>query len=271
MRRAPCSSSRVSEKVAGIVYLVGAGPGDPGLLTLRAAELLRTADVVAHDELVSAEILALAPPAAERLAVGRRQGTGKIDYRLHPAVLERARRGLRVVRLKSGDPLIFGRGGEEAEELAEKGIPFEIVPGISAALGAAAYAGIPLTHRHVSAGVLLATGHDAEDERADPHLVLVAPRAPGVSPAQDRTLVLYMAARRIRSTLRRLVDEGFAPETPAAYVAAATTPAQEVVVGTLADLADAIAPPGPTPRPPGLLIVGEVVRLRSRLGWFGRG
>ena len=259
---------------AGIVYLVGAGPGDPGLLTLRAAELLRIAEVVAHDELVSPAILNLAPPGAERLPVGRRQGTGKIDYRLHPAVLERARRGLRVVRLKSGDPLVFGRGGEEAEELAENGIRFEIVPGVSAALGAAAYAGIPLTHRHVSAGVLLATGHEAEgqeqgdDGGAGAHSVLVAPRAPGASPAQDRTLVLYMAARRLRSTLRRLVDEGFPADTPVAYVAAATTPAQEVVVGTLGDLADRIAPPASSPRPPGLLIVGEVVRLRSRLNWF---
>ncbi len=255
---------------AGIVYLVGAGPGDPGLLTLRAAELLRTADVVAHDELVSPEILALAPATAERLAVGRRQGTGKIDYRLHPAVLDRARRGLRVVRLKSGDPLIFGRGGEEAEELVANGIPFEIVPGISAALGAAAYAGIPLTHRHVSAGVLLATGHEADGGAPDP-TVLVAPRAPGASPAHDRTLVLYMAARRVRSTLRRLITEGFPADTPAAYVAAATTPAQEVVVGTLADLADQITPPASSAaRPPGLLIIGEVVRLRSRLSWFER-
>ena len=253
----------------GIVYLVGAGPGDPGLLTLRAAELLRIADVVAHDELVSPEILALAPPAAERLAVGRRQGTGPIDYRLHPAVLERARRGLRVVRLKSGDPLIFGRGGEEAEELAENGIPFEIVPGISAALGAAAYAGIPLTHRHVSAGVLLTTGHEADDtDRVGEGAVLVGPRVPGASPALDRTLVLYMAARRVRSTLQRLVAEGFAADTPAAYVAAATTPSQEVVVGTLADLADRIALPAPPARPPGLLIIGEVVRLRARLAWF---
>ncbi|HVR62555.1 MAG TPA: uroporphyrinogen-III C-methyltransferase [Polyangia bacterium] len=260
---------------AGIVYLVGAGPGDPGLLTVRAAELLRAADVVAHDELVAPAILNLAPASAERLPVGRRQGSGKIDYRLHPAVLDRARRGLRVVRLKSGDPLIFGRGGEEAEELAEQGIPFEIVPGISAALGAAAYAGIPLTHRHVSSGVLLATGHEAEGSASGSaagsheNVVLVAPRAPGASPARDRTLVLYMAARRVRPTLRRLVDEGFPASTPAAYVAAATTPAQEVVVGTLADLADAIPPPSTAGRPPGLLIVGEVVRLRSRLAWFG--
>jgi uroporphyrinogen III methyltransferase/synthase len=255
---------------AGIVYLVGAGPGDPGLLTLRAAELLRAAEVVAHDELVSPEILALAPPTAERLPVGRRQGDGPIDYRLHPAVLERARRGLRVVRLKSGDPLIFGRGGEEAEELAENGIRFEIVPGISAALGAAAYAGIPLTHRHVSAGVLLATGHEAEDtaQSGGADAVLVGPRVPGASPALDRTLVLYMAARRVRSTLQRLITEGFAADTPAAYVAAATTPAQQVVVGTLADLADAITLPPPPSRPPGLLIVGEVVRLRARLAWF---
>ncbi len=137
----------------GIVYLVGAGPGDPKLLTIRALELMRSAEVVAYDELVPPQILSLVPAQAELLAVGRRHGHGKTVYRLHPMVLERARAGRVVVRLKSGDPLIFGRGAEEAEELAEEGIPFEIVPGVSAALGAAAYAGIPLTDRRYASQV----------------------------------------------------------------------------------------------------------------------
>src|SRR5260370_7494996 len=135
----------------GIVYLVGAGPGDPKLLTIRALELMRSAEVVAYAEVVPPRVLSLVPAQAELLAVGRRHGHGKTGYRLHPMVLERARAGRIVVRLKSGDPLIFGRGAEEAEELAEAGMPFEIVPGVSAALGAAAYARIPLPHRRYSA------------------------------------------------------------------------------------------------------------------------
>lgn len=237
---------------SGFVYLVGAGPGDPRLLTMRAYELLRTAEIVAHDELVSDAILALAPPDAERLAVGRRRGHGTATYRVHPAVLERARAGRTVVRLKCGDPLVFGRGGEEAEELAEEGIPFEIVPGISAAIGAAAYAGIPLTHREHSSAITFATGHVAKDERA----------------RTRATAALYMAARTLADNLTRLVAEGWPATTPAAYIVAATTPAQQVVVGTLGDLARRIA--GLDPDEPALVLVGDVVALRERIAWFER-
>jgi uroporphyrinogen III methyltransferase/synthase len=234
----------------GFVYLVGAGPGDPRLLTLRAYELLRSAEIVAHDELVTDAILALAPPEAERLAVGRRCGHGKASYRIHPAVLERARAGHTVVRLKCGDPLVFGRGGEEAEALADAKIPFEIVPGISAAVGAAAYAGIPLTHRERSSAVTLATGHDADE----------APRPRGSS------LVLYMATRRLAQNVSRLIAEGWPQATPAAYVASATTPDQRVVVGTLAELPHLAR--DVDPRAPALVIVGDVVALRERIAWF---
>jgi uroporphyrinogen III methyltransferase/synthase len=233
----------------GIVYLVGAGPGDPGLLTLRAFELIRSAEVVAHDELVSSEILSLVSSDAELLAVGRRHGRGKIDYRLHPLVLERARAGRVVVRLKSGDPLIFGRGAEEAEELANAGIPFEIVPGVSAALGAAAYAGIPLTHRHHASRVTLTTGRRAE---------------PGGR--AHETVVLYMAARRLPENIQRLLQRGHAPSTPAAYIAAATTPRQTVITGTLAELASRVQPGCNSD--PALVIVGDATRLRERIGWF---
>lgn len=233
----------------GFVYLVGAGPGDPKLLTLRALELMRLAQVVAYDELVSPEILSLVSPQAELLAVGRRHGHGKTRYRLHPMVLERARAGRNVVRLKSGDPLIFGRGAEEAEELANAGIPFEIVPGVSAALGAAAYAGIPLTDRRYASRVTLATGHCAEAKLG----------------RSGETVVLYMAAHRLKENLDRLIEQGHARSTPAAYVAAATTPKQLVISGTLADLADRIDPGRRSDA--ALVIVGEVVALRDRMRW----
>jgi uroporphyrinogen III methyltransferase/synthase len=238
----------------GCVQLVGAGPGDPKLLTVRATECLRDADVVAYDELVSPEILALAPPAAERLAVGRRHGTGKTSYRLHPDVLARARDGKRVVRLKAGDPLIFGRGGEEAEELVEAGIPFEIVPGVSSALGAAAYAGIPLTHRDHASHVTFATGHDVDGSHG----------SVGAMPATTTgTLVLFMASRKLAANLARLIEAGRDPATPAAYIASATTDAQIVVVGTIADLPEKVRDLSPTL--PAIVIVGDVVSVRARI------
>lgn len=236
----------------GIVYLVGAGPGDPGLLTVRALELIRAAEVVAYDELISPAIITLIPPGAERLSVGRRHGQGQTSYRLHPEVLARALGGGVVVRLKAGDPLVFGRGAEEAEELAAAGVLFEIVPGISAALGAAAYAGIPLTDRRHASSVTLATGHAAGRAR----------------PGAGRTLVLFMAAHRLGENLGRLIAAGRRASTPAAYIAAATTPAQRVVVGTLADLAQRVS--GIDPAAPALVIVGDVVALRERIGWFER-
>ncbi len=244
----------------GMVYLVGAGPGDPGLLTVRALELLRVAEVVAYDELVSQAILSLVRPEAELLPVGRRHGVGETRYRLHPEVLARAKAGQTVVRLKSGDPLIFGRGGEEAEELADAGIPCTIVPGISAALGAAACAGIPLTHRLHASDVTFLSGHDAEGSRS---LTDWSKAAGGKG-----TLVLFMAARKLSANLHRLIRAGRSPETPAAYITSATTPTQHVIVGTLATLPDkthdvdlAI---------PALVIVGDVVGLRERIAWFER-
>lgn len=244
---------------SGFVYLVGAGPGDPGLMTVRALDLLQKADVVAHDLLVSPEILAQVPPSAELLPVGRRHGEGKIDYRLHPEVLARAQAGQVVVRLKCGDPLIFGRGGEEAEELAEAGIPFEIVPGISSALGAAAYSGIPLTHRNYASEVLFKTGHDAA-----PTHYGSASREPGIG--NRRTTVLFMAARQLQANLDRLLQEGYSSKTPAAVVISATTVRQHVIVGTLADLSRMV--PAFAAADPALLIAGDVVTLRAKIAWF---
>jgi uroporphyrin-III C-methyltransferase len=237
----------------GKVWLVGAGPGDPELLTVRAHRLLASASVVAFDELVSPAILRLAPADAERIAVGRRAGGCRHhEARIHPLVVVRALEGRDVVRLKGGDPLVFGRGGEEAEELLAARVPFEIVPGISAALGAAASAGIPLTHRDCASSVTLVTAHAARDE------------GDAQDPAADLpsrgTLVFYMGLGRLRETSRALVQAGRAPETPAAVVSRATLPGERVIVGTLADISERAE--AATVEPPALLVVGEVIAHR---------
>lgn len=240
--------------VNGTVYLVGAGPGNPSLLTLRAAQLLNEADVVAHDALISPDILATVNPRAEVVYVGRRQGDGGSHPPLDPVVLDRAKAGLRVVRLKAGDPFIFGRGGEEGEELRKSGIPFEVVPGISAAFGAAAYAGIPLTDRRYASEVLIATGH----KRGARECKLAA----------GRTTVLYMAGARIGANVASLLATGYSQRTPVALVANATTRNQEVVTGTLANIEAKLdqIPAGA----PVLMMVGEAIQLREKMNWFER-
>ncbi len=237
----------------GRVFLVGAGPGDPDLLTLRAHRILTSASIVAYDELVGPEILALVPERAERIAVGRRNGTCPNAPSIHPAVLERALAGLDVVRLKGGDPMIFGRGGEEAAELAALRIPFEVVPGISAALGAASSTGIPLTHRDAASSVTFATAHLREGSTAE--IESLSERVP-----PRGTLVLYMGLSTLREAASRLVEDGRAPETPACVVSHATLPDERVVAATLATLADAVDEAAlPTPA---LVIVGDVVARR---------
>jgi uroporphyrin-III C-methyltransferase len=261
-RRADAPADRAGAARGGFVHLVGAGPGDPGLLTVRALQLLRTAEVVTHDELVPAPILALAGPQAELIPVGRRHhGSSRHPLRLHPAVLERAAAGQVVVRLKCGDPFVFGRGGEEAEELTEAGIPWDVVPGISAALGAAASAHIPLTHRELSSDVTFATGHDLVCSRAS--------RSDWPKLAGGGTLVLYMASRALGPNLSRLVALGRPDSTPAAWIANATRPDEQVVTGTLGDLASKVE--GAPGDGPALLVVGEVVSVRERLAALARG
>lgn len=236
------------------VHLIGAGPGDPELLTVRAARLLREAEVLAYDELVPEAILALAP-YAERIAVGRRGGGVRHhDARIHPAVIERALDGKRVVRVKCGDPLIFGRGGEEAEALVEHGLEFEIVPGISAAMGAAASFAIPLTHRDVSSSVTFVTAHRVDDQGIDD------------VPAHG-TLVLYMGLARLEETAARLVACGRSPSTPVAVIERATTPDERIVEGTLATIAGLVH--AAAIEAPAIAIIGEVVehRLRRVIGW----
>ena len=231
------------------VFLVGAGPGDPELLTIKAHRLVARAEVLAYDELISDAILDLAPKTAERIAVGRRaNGCRHHEGRIHPLVIERALSGREVVRLKGGDPMIFGRGGEEAEELAAHGIPFEIVPGISAALGAAAATHVPLTHREVASSVTFATAHAATKD-GDPKLALTLPIT--------GTVVLYMGLGRIAATVRQLVAMGRAPSTPAAIVMHATLLTQRVITATLATLERAVEEA--KLEPPAILIVGDVV------------
>jgi uroporphyrin-III C-methyltransferase len=235
--------------VRGKVWLVGAGPGDPELLTLRAARLLSEADVVAYDELVARELLALARPSAERIAVGRRAGGCKHhDAKIHPLVITRALEGKTVVRLKGGDPFVFGRGGEEAEELAAARVPFELVPGISAALGAAASTHIPLTHREVARSVTFCTAHAANG------VVDIARSVPA-----EGTVVFYMGLGSIDATCTALVAGGRSARTPAAVISRATTADERVVVGTIASIA-ALAN-SESLAAPALLIVGEVVAL----------
>lgn len=242
----------------GTVYLVGAGPGDPALLTLRAAELLRSVRMLAHDLLVPEPVLSMARPDAVRWPVGRRHGDAKISYRVHPKVVELARQGHDVLRIKCGDPMVFGRGGEEAQALRELGIPFQIVPGISAALGAASYAGISLTHREFASDCVFATGHGA----VGPDKTQSNWDSLGQS---SGTLALYMSLRRARVVLAKLVTHGRDPSTPAALVFRASRPDQEVLMGTVSNLADLAR--GMDDQGPAMLLVGQTVRLHAEIGW----
>ena len=240
----------------GKVYLIGAGPGDPELLTLKGRRILEQADAILFDHLAPAALLALAPPSAERIYVGKKKSDHAFSQEEICAMLmDRARRGLNVVRLKGGDPLIFGRGGEEAEILADNGMAFEIVPGVTSPLGIAAYAGVPLTHRGASSSVSFVSGHE---------LAAVNWRTVG----QADTLVIFMGMSAFAEIARELTAAGRSPETPAIAVRWATRPDQQCIEGTLASLPRLIADRGL--KPPATIIVGEVVRLREKLNWFER-
>ncbi len=243
----------------GFVSLIGGGPGNPDLLTLRALRAMQSASVVLYDHLVAPAIVELARRDAERIYVGKEQSNHALDQREINALMVRlARQGKHVVRLKGGDPFIFGRGGEEIEALAEHGIAFEVVPGITAASGAASYAGIPLTHRDYAQTCVFVTGHLKDG----------APQLDWKALAQPRqTLVVYMGVHGLAGICAGLIDNGLPPGTPAALVEKATLPKQRVVEGTLASLPERASQE--KVKPPALLIVGEVVRLRERLAWFG--
>jgi uroporphyrinogen III methyltransferase/synthase len=244
------------------VALVGAGPGHPGLLTLRAAELLARADVVLYDRLVPVALLDHAPPSAQRVCVDQLPGCHAERWpHIHQSLIEFARQGLRVVRLKGGDPFLFGRGAEEAEALRAAGIEYEVVPGVTAGLGASACAGIPLTHRRLASAVAFVTGHERPDK---PETLLDWPalaRFPG-------TLVFYMAVARLPHIVQMLVEHGKAADTPAAAVHWGSTTRQRTVEAPLAGLPEAVRQA--EIKAPALIVVGPVVSLRAELAWFER-
>jgi uroporphyrin-III C-methyltransferase len=240
---------------AGTVWLVGAGPGDPGLLTLHAAYALEQADAVVHDALVPEEILSLAPNARLELAGKRAGGIRTQQLRINQRLIQLARQGLRVVRLKGGDPLVFGRGGEEALALAVAGIPFRIVPGISAGIGGTAASGIPLTHRGLARSVAFATGHDSSGELADVDWQALS--------RGSEVLVFYMAQRRIGQIAARLIAAGRSADDAVALISNATRADQDVRIATLATAAQVAAEIPPSAAT--LIVVGPVIGLRPLL------
>ena len=248
---------RVNSK--GTVYLVGAGPGDAGLLTLRGAELLQGAEVVIYDVLVNPELLRLVPPSAEIIARGNQKHGGLSQEQITALMIARANEGKTVVRLKGGDPFIFGRGGEEAEALAAKKIPFAVVPGVSSVVAAANYAGIPLTHREHCSSFTVFTGHsDSADPATALHYEQIA-KVPG-------TKVVLMGTDNLADWTKSLIAHGMPAETPAAVVHRGTTGRQKSVAGTLATIAQLASQEKLSP--PAITIVGDVVKLREKLNWF---
>jgi len=238
------------------VYLVGAGPGDPSLITCKGRSILQRADVVLHDHLANEALLRLAPPNAELIYVGKKKAVhAHTQEEICAMMIDRARRGLTVVRLKGGDPFIFGRGGEEAEALADAGIPFEVVPGVTSPLGIAAYTGVPLTHRDHTSVVTFVTGHDVE--HIDWNKI-----------GSAETLVIFMGLTTFAQIATEIMARGRSPETPAIAVRWGTRPDQETIAGTLATLPRLIQERGL--KPPATIIVGEVVKLREKLNWYER-
>jgi uroporphyrinogen III methyltransferase / synthase len=244
----------------GKVYLVGAGPGDPGLLTLKGAAVLRDADVVIYDYLANPELLLDAKPGAELIYVGMHAAERLSQDEVNRLLVERAKEGKRVCRLKGGDPFVFGRGGEEAEYVAASGVPFEIVPGVSAGYAVPAYAGIPLSHRKLSSSVAFITGHEDPEKAGGSNLDWKG-IAEGAS-----TLVFFMSVKNISLIARKLIEAGRSPATPAAAIRWGTRGDQEVVTGTLETITERAQRAGL--KPPALVVVGDVVALREKLRWF---
>ncbi|WP_338033264.1 uroporphyrinogen-III C-methyltransferase [Desulfobulbus alkaliphilus] len=255
------TTATASPPTLGKVYLVGAGPGDPGLITLRGKYLLEHAEVVVYDYLANPKLLSYVPKTAEFIYAGKKGGglhafTQKDINRL---LVKHAQRGKTVVRLKGGDPFIFGRGAEEIQELVAEGIDFEVVPGVTSATAAATYAGIPITHREYTASVAFVTGH--EDPAKKMSNISWEKLATGAG-----TIVIYMGIKTLPSITRKLIDHGRSPDTPVAVVRWASTPQQRSVVGTLETICEVVQQADI--KPPALVIIGEVVKLRSTIDWF---
>ena len=244
----------------GKVYLVGAGPGDPGLLTIRGKACLEQADVVLYDHLANPALLGYASPYAERIYVGRcGRGAYRPQDEIHRILIQKVQEGKNVVRLKGGDPFVFGRGGEEAEVMAEHSVPFEVVPGVTSAVAVPAYAGIPVTHRTMASTVTFVTGHEDPSKGGS---VLEWPRLATV----DGTLVFLMGAKNLPTIVRRLTEEGKSPNTPVALVQWGTYSKQRTLVGTLADIVEQAKVANI--QPPTIIVIGSVVGLRKHLNWF---
>lgn len=243
----------------GEVWLVGAGPGDPSLLTLQAVRALAQADVIVHDALIDPRVLDLAPATAERVFAGKRGGRPSAAQRdITEKLIALAKAGRRVVRLKGGDPFVFGRGGEEARALAAAGVPFRVFAGITAGLTALLSANIPATLRGINQAIVLATGHPAPDQ-PEPDWAAIA--------RLGQPIVLYMAVRRLDTIAAALMAGGLAPQTPAAVIVAATTPEQRVLVSTLASLAADVA--AEHFEAPAIVVIGDIVAARGTLGFGG--
>ena len=245
----------------GKVYLVGAGPGDPDLLTLRGMRLLQQADVVVYDHLVSAGVLDFVPPGAERIYAGKRRNEHTLrQEQINSLLVKLAGEGKQVARLKGGDPFIFGRGGEELQALAAAGVPFEVVPGVTAASGVSSYAGIPLTHRDYAQCCMFVTGH-LKGGMADldwPSLVRL-----------HQTVVIYMGLNGLQGICAQMIAHGAAPDLPIAVVQDGSISTQKVVTGTLSNMTERVAQAGL--QSPCLTIIGEVVKLHQTLAWFAPG
>ncbi|MDR0470949.1 MAG: uroporphyrinogen-III C-methyltransferase [Nitrososphaerota archaeon] len=244
----------------GRVFLVGAGPGDPKLLTVKAVELIKTADVIIYDRLgVSEEVLAMAPPTAERLFVGKRSGLHEVPQdKITELIIEKAKQGGQIVRLKGGDPFIFGRGGEEAEALLAEGIEFEYVPGVSSSVAAPAYAGIPLTHRDYAASVAIITGHRAGD--ADKPIDWIK-----IAHAVD-TMVILMGVESLQGIVEKLLTGGINPQKPIAMIESGTLPQQRTLIATLGTIIKEAQ--DQNIKPPSVIVIGDVALLGRKLSWF---
>ena len=247
-------------KETGTVYLVGAGPGDPGLITVKGLRCLESADVVVHDRLVDERLLALARADAEVIDVGKMPGERRnLQSEINALLVSKARDGKRVVRLKGGDPFVFGRGGEEAEALVEAAVPFEVVPGVTSAVAAPAYAGIPLTHRGLASSLTIVTGSEAPGKGESAIAWNMMAKAGG-------TLVVLMGWDNLAEIVATLVREGRPPETPVALVEWGSEPHQRTVIGTLSNITEGAGDAGLAP--PVVVVIGKVVALREKLRWF---
>ncbi|BCL81190.1 uroporphyrin-III C-methyltransferase [Ktedonobacteria bacterium brp13] len=249
----------VDKQQPGRVYLIGAGPGDPDLITVKGLRLLKGADVILYDRLISTELLKAARTDAQLIYVGKGDGHHTMPQEeINAAIISHAQRGLTVVRLKGGDPFVFGRGGEEAETLIEHGIPFEIVPGITSAIAVPAYAGIPVTHRNHTTSFTVVTGHESRSSSPNVNWEALA--------ALGGTLIVLMGVKALPAFTRQLIEAGMLATTPAAVIQEGTTTQQRIVTGTLTDIAQKAIEA--ELKAPALTIIGTVVDLHKTLRWF---